>query len=129
MSIGDRVAGWWSAWKYVAILALLLGLSVWGNLEQWKRAGSAAARAEASGLRQALEDSEKIRADNDASAARLQAAANKTADRLAGAGKAYADAVRQHPLTPENCAPGQGRVDATNHALGSGAATGAKREQ
>lgn len=119
MSIGDRLAGWWSAWKYVAILALLLGLSVWGNLEQWKRAGSAAARAEASGLRQALEDSEKIRADNDASAKRLKAAANKTADRLADAGKAYADAMRARPLTNTQCPPGKARVDATNRALGA----------
>jgi hypothetical protein len=119
VSIGDRVAGWWSAWKYVAILAVLLGLSVWGNLEQWKRAGSAAARADAAGLRQALEDSEQIRADNDASAKRLRDAADKAAERMAGAGKAYADAMRDRPLNDPQCAPGSARVDAVNQALGS----------
>lgn len=103
----------------MAILAVLLTLSVWGNLEQWKRAGAATARAEAAGLRQALDDSEQIRADNDASAKRLQAAADKTAASLTGAGKAYADAMRARPLTNTQCPPGKARVDATNRALGA----------
>ena len=31
----SRLAAWWSAWKYVAILALLLAASVAVNVRQW----------------------------------------------------------------------------------------------
>lgn len=31
----SRLAAWWSAWKWVAILGLLLALSLWGNLHQY----------------------------------------------------------------------------------------------
>ena len=105
------------------MLAIALGLSVWGNLLQWRRAATVEARAAAAGAQQALNDAVQINADLRASAGRLLDAANSTTVRLGTAGKAYDAAARERPLTPDNCAPGQDRVDATNLALGSSAPT------
>ncbi len=43
----SRVRAWWSAWKWVAILALALALSLWGNLHQYgtRRAAKETCRA------------------------------------------------------------------------------------
>lgn len=41
------LSAWWSAWKYVAIAALLLGLSLWGNVHQYGTVRSAKAECRA----------------------------------------------------------------------------------
>jgi len=117
-TIGSRIAAWWGAWQYVVMLALLLLASLAGNVWQWKRALTAPLRAEVAGLKQAQEDTRDLLTDSRASATRLQAAADKAANQLSKAGKAYGAAVRATPLTTTECAPGQGRMDATNQALG-----------
>lgn len=123
------IAAWWARWRVVfwlcAVIAGLAALNVW----QWKRAITAPLRGQVAGLEQALEDSEQINVDVKKSTGELIAAADATARRLLAAGKGYDAAARSHPLTPDNCGPGQGRVDATNHALGSSAANGESSER
>lgn len=123
MSIGARAAAWWSAWKWIAILAGVLGLSVWGNLMQWRNAATAPLRDENRQLERAIEDAEKILGDNAASAERLRGAAEKAATQLAAAGTDYRRAAQARPLTSPQCAPGQARQDAVNRALGARGAT------
>lgn len=43
----SRLAAWWSAWKYVAILLVLLALSLWGNLHQYGKLKSAGEKCHA----------------------------------------------------------------------------------
>lgn len=117
--IWDRLAGWASAWKYVLILGGLLGLSIWLNLHQWKRAGEAPLRARIAAQDQALEDSAQINKDMRDSARELLLASDISAGTLQQSAKDYADARRRAPLTNLNCAPGAGRIDATNRALGA----------
>ena len=122
---GDRAAAWWSAWKFVVILAAALAGSLWVNAWQWKRAIAAPLRAEVAAKDEALLKSEQLLADTQARAVELADAASAAAAQLGSAGTAYAKAQRQRPITDPKCAPGQARVDAINKALGqAGAATG-----
>lgn len=121
MSLSSSVAAWWAAWKWVAILAAALAASVWLNMVQWRNAATAPLRDENRQLERAIEDAVAVMGDNAASAERLQGAAKAAADRLAAAGQDYRDAARKRPITEHQCAPGQGRVDAVNRALGAGA--------
>lgn len=118
-AIGDRVAAWWAAWKWVLILALALAASLYANYWQHRRAITAPLRAVIAGQEQALADSEALQASSREAAQRAIDAAELVAARLEGAGAKYRDAMRDRPLTPDNCAPGQARVDATNQAFGS----------
>lgn len=54
----SAISAWWAAWKWVAILAGLLSLSLWVNVRQYgdRREAVAAARAAA------LEDTLKVTA-------------------------------------------------------------------
>lgn len=123
MTIQSSIAAWWSAWKWILILAAALGLSVWGNLVQWRNAATAPLRDEKLQLERAIEDAAAILSDNAASAARYRAAAEQAAAQLSAAGTDYREAARNRPLTDYQCAPGQGRVDAVNRALGARGAT------
>lgn len=117
--VGDRIAGWLSAWKYVLILGVLLAASLYLNYWQHTRALTAPLRAENAGLQRALDDSADLQAASREAAQRAITASNKVATQLEGAGKSYRAAMRAQPLTTDNCAPGQARVDATNQALGA----------
>lgn len=129
MSIGDRIAGvrasaagWWSAWKYVAILVLLLGGSVWLNVHQYVSGKVALATAplkdRVSGLEQAQQQAAGLIADGQARERGLLDAMDAAATTARQAGSAYRAAAKQQPL-PIQCAPGQPRMDATNRALGA----------
>lgn len=43
----DKLAGWWSAWKYVAILAALLLLSAGWNVHQFRKLSASKAECKA----------------------------------------------------------------------------------
>lgn len=116
--IGERAATWWSAWKFVVILAAALAASLWVNVWQWKRAIAAPLRAEVAARDEALLKSEQLLADTQSRAAELADAASVAAAQLGSAGAAYANAKKQRPITDPKCAPGQARVDALNKALG-----------
>ena len=109
----SRLSAWWSAWKYVAILGLLLCLSVALNLRQWSdhrgyvRAQAAELKAAAAqaGLKvaaviatQKAKDDPKLQASVD----RIEARVNKLSGQK-----------RPAPL-PAQCAPGKVRMDAVN---------------
>lgn len=109
----SRLSAWWSAWKYVAILGLLLIVSVGLNLRQWSdhrgyvRAQAAELKAAAAqaGLKvaaviatQKAKDDPKLQASVD----RIEARVNKLSGQK-----------RPAPL-PAQCAPGKVRMDAVN---------------
>lgn len=110
---------WWAKWRLVfwlgAVIVSLAALNLW----QWKRAIEAPLRLTIDAKDRALDLSEGLLADTTARAMTLDAAAERAAAQLAGAGKDYRKAVAARPLTHSNCAPGRGRVDATNRALGA----------
>lgn len=68
----SRLRAWWSAWKYVAILALALVLSLWGNLHQYGTQRSAKATCRANMVEAARKgiELERERAANDEKQAR-----------------------------------------------------------
>lgn len=113
----SRISAWWSAWKYVAILGLLLVVSVGVNLRQWSdhrgyvRAQAAELKAAAmeGGLKAAAKIASERKADN--------AALLKDLADIAERGKAtrtvYRNAANKNPL-PSTCAPGSARMDAVN---------------
>ena len=112
-----RLTGWWSAWKYVVILLVLLAGSLWLNLHQYVRSKTAPLRAEVATLKQAQDVSAVLLAGAKATATELDAAAQRARANLGEASDGYRDAARKKPLAP-NCAPGQGRQGAVNRALG-----------
>lgn len=118
----DRIAGWWSAWKYVAILGVLLAGSMALNLHLYvsKKVELATAplKDEIAGQRRAAADSEALLASSAASAQAAAAAASRAARNFSGAVNDFRRAAAQRPLPPQ-CAPGQARVDAVNRALGA----------
>lgn len=120
--IRARLAGWWSAWKYVAILGLLLAGSLALNLHLYvsKKVELATAPLKelAAEQSQALVDSAELVASSRTAAEELAAAARRTAANLSEASDDYRAAARIRPLDPI-CAPGQGRQDAVNRALGA----------
>jgi hypothetical protein len=122
MSIRDRAAAWWSAWKYVAILGALLCGSLWLNLHLYvsKKVELATAplKDRVASQEQALNDCAALQAADAARAEGLAKAADRATANLSAAGDDYRAAARQRPLALY-CAPGQGRKDAVNRALGA----------
>jgi len=109
----SRLAAWRSAWKYVAILALLLAASVAVNVRQWsdrraaERAQAAELKAEAAqaGLKVAAAIAAQKQKDDPAlieGMQRIEARVNKLADQ------------KRPPVLPPQCAPGKARMDAVN---------------
>ena len=112
-----NLSAWWSAWKYVAILSLLLVLSLYVIVIQW-----ADHRAYKKGEAQRME----LAAERTANRMRASMAKDATADQkalmaeLAGIAERarkpkimYAKAKAAAPLAAV-CAPGQARIDAVN---------------
>lgn len=108
-----NLSAWWSAWKFVAILGLLLAGSVYLNVRQWAdhRAyrKSEAARMEAAAMKAGLQVAAKIAAAKPKDDANLMAAVSRIDARV----KALTGQKRPPPL-PIQCAPGQVRMDAVN---------------
>ena len=113
----SALSAWWAAWKWVAILALLLAGSVWLNVVQYGDCREAAAAARAATLADTLKVTagiaEQARTDSSALLQRLEA----IAERGERTRTVYRATAAAQPL-PANCAPGQARVDAINQALG-----------
>lgn len=109
----SRLAAWWAAWKFVAILGLLLAGSVYLNVTQWAdhRAyrKSEAARMEAAAMKAGLQVAAKIATAKPKDDANLIAAMNTVAAKV----DALTKQKRPQPL-PIQCAPGQVRMDAVN---------------
>lgn len=118
LPLRDRLAGWWSAWKYVVILLALLAGSAWLNLHLYVRLKTQPLRAEIASKDQALDVSATLLGGALQSAQVLGDAARRTSANLTQSSDQYRAAARLHPL-PANCAPGQGRQDAVNRAIGA----------
>lgn len=124
----DRLSAFWLAWKYVAVAVLLLAISLTGNALQWSnhyaykqtvKANQAKAYAQAESAQlnkilDAVRDVGSWKASDD----------QELMDQLASIKQQrsthtveYRQQTVIQPL-PANCAPGQGRVDAINRALG-----------
>lgn len=117
-TLSARFAGWWSAWKYVVILLVLLAGSAWLNLHLYVRLQTQPLRAEVASKDQALQVSATLLGGALQSAQVLGDAARRTTANLTESSGQYRDAARLHPLAPI-CAPGQGRQDAVNRTLGA----------
>ena len=117
-TLRDRASAFWLAWKWVLLLLVLLGLSVWLNVHQWKQAITAPLRAEVKAKDQALATSQGLLADMQQSAARLEKAGAVVATNLSQASRDFRRAAAERPLT-EGCAPGPGRINSVNRALGA----------
>ena len=113
-----RLSAWWSAWKYVAILGLCLSVSLYANYRQLIAKHRAADKAEIAGLKDAQDVAAGLISDGQKRERALLNQADAVAKRLSGATRDYDEAVSQRPL-PQNCAPGEGRVNAVNRALGA----------
>lgn len=105
--------GWWLAWRYVAILTLLLTASVALNLRQWSdhraelkaRSAELQAAAYKAGLQVTASIAKQKQQDDPAlieAVGRIEARVSK----LQGA--------QRPPPLPANCAPGKVRMDAVN---------------
>lgn len=120
--LSDRLAGWWSAWKYVAILGLLLGGSAWLNVHQYVSGKVALATAplkdRVTGLEHAQQTAANLISDGQRRERALLAAMDTAEQRARQAGRAYSAAAAKQPL-PIQCAPGEARMDAVNRALGA----------
>lgn len=108
-----RLAAWWSAWKYVAILLLLLIASVVVNLQQWKARAVAKSEARAETLEDVATVTAGIARDNLSDARELGRTLAVIVERGRTTRVVYRNAAAQAPLAA-NCAPGQARMDAVN---------------
>lgn len=117
-ALGARLNAIWLAWKWVLLLLVLLGLSVWLNVHQWKQAITAPLRAEVKAKDQALDTSQGLLADMQKSAARLEKAGAAVATNLSQASRDFRKAAAERPLA-EGCAPGRGRINSVNRSLGA----------
>lgn len=116
--IGARLEAFWLAWKWVLLLSAALAGSLWLNWHQHNLALTAPLRAEIASKDQALQVSATLQAGALATATTLGNAARRASANLGQASDDYRGAARKRPLAP-NCAPGQGRVDAVNSAMGA----------
>lgn len=117
MSLSATLSAWWSAWKYVALLAVLLLLSMASNAWQAYRAFTQPVRAENAALSRALDQINGIAASRARDDAKLLASLQVIADRGQQVRTIYRTAAASAPLA-DQCAPGAARVDAVNTALG-----------
>ncbi|HGM6050879.1 TPA: hypothetical protein ACKP5I_000962 [Stenotrophomonas maltophilia] len=113
----SAISAWWAAWKWVAILAGLLALSLWLNVRQYGDRREAAAAARAATLAGTLKVTAGIARQAQTDSAELLQRLETIATRGERTRTIYRAAAAAQPL-PANCAPGQARVDAINQALG-----------
>ena len=107
------MTSWWLAWRYVAILAMLLAASVAVNVRQWsdRRAAERAQAAElkAAAAQAGLKVAAAIAAQKQKDDPKLIEGMQRIEARV---GK-LASQQRPTPL-PAQCAPGKARMDAVN---------------
>lgn len=107
------MTSWWLAWRYVAILALLLAASVAANVRQWADHRAAereqAAELKAAAAQAGLKVAAAIAAQKQKDDPKLIEGMQRIEARV---GK-LASQQRPAPL-PIQCAPGKARMDAVN---------------
>lgn len=107
------MSAWWAAWKYVAILALLLGLSAGLNIRQWAdhRAYVAkqAAELQAAAYKAGLQVTATIASAKQKDDPKLIDGMRRIEARVNGLAN-----QKRPPVMPAQCAPGQQRMNAVN---------------
>lgn len=107
------MTSWWLAWRYVAILALLLAASVAANVRQWSDRRAAereqAAEMKAAAAQAGLKVAAAIAAQKQKDDPKLIEAVGRIEARVSN----LQGAQRPPPLAA-NCAPGKVRMDAVN---------------
>ncbi|HEL5400126.1 TPA: hypothetical protein UOJ25_000201 [Stenotrophomonas maltophilia] len=111
-----RLEAWWAAWKWVAILAALCLVLASLNVWQAYRAMTAPMRLENEALSASLRAVTGMAEQRTRDDAKLMADLERIADRGQRVRIEYRSIAAKQPL-PEQCAPGQQRVDAINRAL------------
>lgn len=105
--------GWWLAWRYVAILGLLLTASVALNLRQWAdhRAYKKAQAAElqAAAYKAGLQVTAAIATAKQKDDPKLIEAVGRIESRVSRLTN-----QKRPPVLPPQCAPGKARMDAVN---------------
>ncbi|MGH8073664.1 MAG: hypothetical protein ACREO4_06275 [Lysobacter sp.] len=111
-----KLSAWWAAWQWVVILLLvclaLAALNVW----QWKRAITAPLRDENRELVRAIEQAAELAEGRNRDDAELITDLQAIAERGRTTRVIYREAAKAAPL-PQQCAPGQARMDAVNQGL------------
>ena len=112
-----NLSAWWAAWKFVAILGLLLAGSVYLNVTQWAdhRAyrKSEGARLEAAAMKAGLKAVATIAVQKGKDSRVLLDELARIAERARTTRVVYRQAADKRPL-PMQCAPGRERMDAVN---------------
>lgn len=107
------MTSWWLAWRYVAILALLLAVSVAVNVRQWgeHRAEQRARAAElqAAAYKAGLQVTASIAKQKPKDDAKLLQAVDRIEARVNNLAN-----QKRPPALPPQCAPGKARMDAVN---------------
>lgn len=111
--IETRLRAWWSVWKYVAILGVLLVASVAMNLQQWKARAVAKSEARAETLEDVAKVTAGIARDNQRDSKELMRDLAVVAERGRTERIVYRKAAAKQPLAA-HCAPGKARMDAAN---------------
>lgn len=112
----DRAAAWWSAWQFVVYISLGLLLSLAANVWQWKRAITAPLRAENKAQAEALGTIRVLAKRRTRDDIELVGDLEKIVERGRTTRTVYLKAAKATPL-PQQCAPGQARIDAVNQGL------------
>jgi len=117
MTLKQRIAAFWLAWKWVLILGAMLAASLWGNWHQFKQALTANLRIENKALTDALDVTTQLARERMRDDTQLLADLDAIATRGQQVRVVYRKAAAAKPL-PAQCAPGQARIDAVNRGLG-----------
>lgn len=112
----NRIAAWWAAWQWVAILMVVCLILLTLNLYQLHRALNAPLRHANKAMADSLTRIEGVAAARNKDDARLMADLDAIALRAQAVRTEYRTVVRDRPLPP-GCAPGRERVDAVNRGL------------
>lgn len=116
MTIRARLEAFWLAWKWVLLLAIALGLSLYGNYRQFVAGIERPLKDEIRSKDEALDDSAALLSDMRTVSGELYIAASKATDNLNAASADYRAAAKDRPLGA-GCAPGPGRKNAVNRTL------------
>jgi hypothetical protein len=108
-----RLGAFWIAWRYVLILLVLLGLSLWGNLHQYVAGKTAPLREDLKQATDTLATVQQLAVDARKDHAGLVTDLESISARGQAWASAYGAVAARHPLGA-NCAPGKERMDLVN---------------
>jgi hypothetical protein len=108
-----RLGAFWIAWRYVLILLVLLGLSLWGNLHQYVAGKTAPLREDLKQATDTLATVQQLAVDCAQGPRRPRHRPGRHQRPRQAWANAYGAVAARHPLGA-NCAPGKERMDLVN---------------